>query len=245
MMRLSTKYLHQQDDNHIVAWATGTKKNGIVSVSGISGTDADVVAELVTIKHLLFKQCVFDREIVSGDGYQLKISAPVIKKLVRGKSSKRHLKHFSDFIVRYLDEIKLDLLSKTDMTLLPSIDEVKEVTKVNVLDKIECGIFDTPCMGRVKISHHSILRYVERDDSGDIKKPAVSLLKRLRHPDIKQLPIPKGVKEHKEFKYGALSTTEFWGHDGSSIYFAISRDIKTQIGTLVTTFHRDIAYVAH
>lgn len=242
MMKLTTKYIGEIDGCPAIAWRVGTQRKGVICVQGLSDTpDSLAAAELVSIRHLLFTNKVFNRDIVSGAGIELAFSSAVIKKVFRGKTSKKHLDSFALFYKTTLEGAVLSLSDQND-EFLPKLEDDVFVEYVEASESTPYDVISTPTLGEVRLTKHSVEQYAERLHSGDAKNPRASLISRLNHLDLKRQQIPDRTAQHKLRKYGTIDNLEIWGHDTSQIHFVILRDMTTQVGTLVTVYRRHPAY---
>jgi hypothetical protein len=243
MMRLTTKYIAHEDNSHLVAWTTGLKNNGFVRVISTGEPDQPAIAELIAFRYLLFSENVFDREIISGKGYEYRFSTPVIKKVLNRKSTKDHIARWASFIPTHLDGLIFKQITPHEEQFLPALGCRHDVIEINPQQLDDIGFFDTPALGKLRITAHAIDQYVKRHDCGDLNNPKSSLIRRLRHPGLKQMTLPEEVMNHKHRKYGRIDVTEFWGHPDGNIFFTVLRS-ESGIGTVITTWHRSRAYVA-
>jgi hypothetical protein len=245
MMKLTTKSLGITDaepDNMAVAWRVGINRRGIVIVTGISiQSDRAVAAELIAIRYLLFSKNVFNNEIITGKGIAIDVSSPLIKKLYRNKTTKRHLNPYAHFLKTNLTDALLTI-SKADDEHLPALTDNVPVEHINATDQPLYDVISTPAIGDVRITKHSIDQYTERQHSGEAKSFIASLVKRLKHPNLQQQKIPDRVTQHKLKRYGDIEQLEVWGHDSSQMHFVVVRDPHSKIGSLVTVYRRHPAY---
>lgn len=239
MMTLSTKYVKDADD-HFVAWRTGIKRCGLIHVLHVAGEDARAIAELVAIRYLLLEKEVFSRKLLSGTGIKLEVSTELIRKLSKGTSSKRHLLDFAKFLHTRLDGVTVESLRDESFASFSLDLASAEVIDANVDDRSD--VFITPAMGDIRVTKHAISQYKERLHSGDPNNPVLSLMTRLRHPELKKQTIPDRVALHKLKKYGDLKNTEIWGHDNSQMHYVVIRDPASTIGTVVTVYRRHQDY---
>ncbi len=237
MMKLTTKPLGETDGNQVVAWRVGTKRRGLLHIADIEDQDTAATAEIVAIRHLLFTDKVFMRDIHSGEGLALEVSTPVVKKVARGKTSKSHLANLARFFSTNLQGVTLGTTNVNDEHL-PSIGDEVSCVYISASESPQYDVFDTPAMGKLRLTQHVLDQYIERLHSGDAKKPLVSMMNRLRHDGIKRLPLPDKVLLHKVKKYGTVENLEVWGHDTSQMHFTVVRDPSTQVGTVVTIYRR-------
>lgn len=237
MMKLTTRALGEIEGHQVVAWRVGTKRRGLLHISDISSQDATASAEIVAIRHLLFTDKVFMRDIHSGEGLALEVSTPVIKKVARGKTSKAHLSTLARFFTTNLQGVTLGTTSPKDEHL-PNIGDEVPCVYLSSSESPQYDVFDTPAMGKLRLTQHVLDQFIERLHSGEAKKPLTSLISRLKHEEIKRLPLPDKVALHKIKKYGTIDNLEIWGHDTSQMHFTVVRDPRTAIGTVVTIYRR-------
>ncbi len=242
MMKLTTKTLGEIEGNQVVAWRVGTKRRGLLHISDIGNQDATAAAEIVAIRHLLFADKVFMRDIHSGEGLALEVLTPVVKKVARGKTSKAHLATLARYFTTNLQGVTLGTTSSKDGYLPNLGDEVPSVY-ISSSESPQYDVFETPAMGKLKLTQHVLDQFIERLHDGEVKKPLISLISRLKHEKIKRLPLPDKVTFHKIKKYGTIDNLEIWGHDTSQMHFTVVRDPRTAIGTVVTTYRRHPGYL--
>lgn len=238
MMKLTTKYIGDIEGNQVVSWRVGTKRRGIIHISDISDQDVGAVAELVSIRHLLFVEKVFHRDIHSGAGIAIEVSVPVVKKAARKKTSKTTLLKLANFFSTNLQGVTLDNTKSDTDSFLPNPGEDVPSLFISAEDKPQYDVFTTPAMGKLRLNKHAVDQFIERHHSGDSKNPLISLISRLKHEEIKRQPLPDSVLKHKERKYGSVENLEVWGHDTSQLHYTVVRDPTTSIGTVVTVYKR-------
>lgn len=208
----------------LVAWSIGSNKKGILRVSLPSlYTEAPLIAELCAIRHLLLTEAVFNVRTIDGKGIQIHSSSGAIKKLALGKSAKKEAAPFARFLRVRLTELSYSVLRNN--AFLPEAND-PEVTwgDLHVLEEqfqtpyepVECG-----ALGAVAITEHAIERYQERNDSGDMRSPLRSLLRRLNNENLVQLPLSQEVIDYKNRKYGSDNDIEVWGHYTSDVSFLL------------------------
>jgi len=242
MMKLSTQFITQIDSQQIIAWRVGTKRRGIIYVDEINCDDPNVAGELIAIQYLLFKKKVFDREPITGIGYELHVSSNKIRQMLKGKSTYKHLSFYIQFLKTTMKGVLIRLTIDTD-EYLPEFNDKDVLTEyIDARDKFETGIIKTPAMGLVKLTKHAIEKYKDRHHAGDLNKPLQSLIRRIKHDSIQKKPLPENVIKHKLKKYGTVENLEIWSHDSSQIHYVIVRDLTTGVGTIVTIYKRHPAY---
>jgi hypothetical protein len=225
-----------------VDWKISDNKCGTINVTlPVPSESIDVIAELCAIRYLVFDKVVFGQKIYTGKGLSLDVSKGAIKKLVSGKSSKKDAERFAKFIPMMLSGCELQV--HKNKSILDGCIEVFEENLNIDLDYYGLAQIDveTPAMGSVTITAHSIERYRDRviAESGECLHPLSSLVKRLNNPENEQQPVPKSVLEHKERKYGTQDEFEVWKHPTSTLNFGIIRNKTTSKRTLVTTYIRN------
>lgn len=242
MMKLTTNFVSEINSQQVVAWRVGTKRRGFVCVDNLTGSDANIAAELIAIRYLLFKRRIFNREPVTGKGYELHVSSSLIRNIVKGKSSTKHLAAHCYFLKTIMEGVSIKITDASD-EFLPGIDDKDVLVEhIDSTEKIEFGIIDTPVMGRIKLTKHAIDQYDDRHHCGDLNKPVQSLIRRIKHESIQKKQLPENVVKHKLSKYGTVENLEVWSHESSQMHFVVVRDSVTEIGTLVTIYKRHPAY---
>ena len=242
MMKLTTSFVTEINSQQVIAWRVGTKRRGFIYVDNLVGEDIYVAAELIALQYLLFKQKIFDREPVTGKGYELHVSSNKIRQIAKGKSSFKHLATHSYFIKTIMEGVTVKLTDSSDEFLPEMDDSDVSIEHIDSAERIEFGIVDTPAMGRIKITKHAIDQFDDQHHSGDLNKPVQSLIRRINHDSIQKKSLPESVVKHKLRKYGTVENLEVWSHDSSQLHYVIVRDHLSNIGTLVTIYKRHPAY---
>lgn len=224
-MILSTKPTITSNPKEVhVAWSIGTNQKGFLRVNlPAVYTDAALIAELCAIRHLLLIARVFNVHTVDGKGIEVQSSSGAIKKLALGKSTKYEAIPYALFLRIRLTELSysvsrsnsfLPALSDPDVSW-ENLDVVTREFQVPY-EPIKCGV-----LGEVAITEHAIERYQERNDSGDMRSPLRSLLRRLNNENLVQLPLSQEIIDYKNRKYGSDNDIEVWGHYTSDVSFLL------------------------
>lgn len=241
MMILTTISEKINDNTGRVFWRVGAKRNGIIDVKlEFANEDSDLLSELAAIKYLLFEVKVFDRAPVSGPGYKLFVSKGAIKKLVLGKSSKKHAEKFAAFLNNRMTGVRIEVSQSKELMADPETTPSVEIHAnrreyANTHDAIE-----TPAMGKVYVTAHAVNQYKERLRDGAPKNPWYSLVKRLKHPELSILHLPPSVLAHKTKKYGTVDNIEAWGHPTSRFTYLVINEANRR--TVVTVFEDKLHY---
>lgn len=113
-MTLSTVPVVTDTLNNInVHWSTGLKNHGIVTVQLSSeSSDQALIAELITIRHLLFTRQIFGRKPVSGKGYELRVFSGAIKKIAQGRSTKEHIVRYGLFLTGPMFGVQIKVIKQ-------------------------------------------------------------------------------------------------------------------------------------
>jgi len=242
MMKLTTRSLGLIEGEYAVAWHVGTQRNGILYVEGLSTKDPQAAAELVAIRHLLFTHNVFKRDIISGTGIAIEFSSPLIKKVYRRKTTKKHLMPFAHFMQTNLQGVSMKITPTKD-EYLPAVGDDVVVEYICANNTPLYDVLTFPSLGQIRLTTHAVSQYEERLHSGEAKKPLASLIGRLKHPELKKQPLPDREVKHKLRKYGRVDNLEIWRHDTSQMHYVIIRDHSSDIGTLVTIYKRHPDYL--
>lgn len=224
-----------------VFWRVGMEKAGIVDVElPDETTDAELIAELCAMRYMVFEREIFDRKPTNGKGYKFICSTGAIRKLVKGKSSKKELWPYARFLAEIMAEA--EIVVKKDIGRVDPDDEKTVIEHIfadpkNFTSPVEISI-ECPTMGTVQVTRHAIERYLECGNRGGdpIKRPINSIEKRLQSPEIRQVEMPKKVVDHKIRKYGDHNKSECWSKPGSTLYFQVNN--VNGVRTLVTIFRR-------
>ncbi|MBS9424215.1 hypothetical protein [Photorhabdus caribbeanensis] len=243
MMTLTTVAKKTSNNSALVYWRVGTKRKGILDVRiDFEHDEADLLAELIAIRYLMFNKQVFSREPISGSGYKLEVSKGAIRKLMQGKSSKKFATKFSTFLTKgRMKGIVIEV--SQDMALMPALDEC-DVELLNAEQQIYTQAqayyeIDTPAIGKVLVTAHAVNQYQARITSGDPKKPWASLISRLQHPELQIQPFDERTVRHKVRKYGRTDNIEVWGHRDSKFKYLMIIDDDSKKRVLVTVFERN------
>lgn len=228
-----------------VYWYRADNCNGIVDVDVRKPCDdPGLIAELCAIQYLYFDMGLNNGNIItSGKGHKFYVSNPEILALANEQSFKKYAWPFIHEILLRLRHVEIEH---------SPVNEIKE--KIIITNKNLKFIFsdsgqfdqpnyaiDTPVLGKVHITKHALDQYIKRTDAGiGMKNELKSLILRLKHPELRQLDVGKGVQQHKSFKYGNHVKTTFWGHERSIIGFTIIENGDRK--TLVTVYRRDLEF---
>lgn len=220
-----------------VAWRVGLQRKGIIEVElPRESEDAAIIAELAAIKHLMFEDKVFNRDVVRGDGFTLIVSKGAIKKLSQGNSSKEHLSKYGSYFSYRLKGAKV-IVSATDEHL-PTEDDDNALFEVIKASAATHDVIQTPAMGEVHVTKHAIDQFVERALHGKPKSPWKTVVKMLKNPKLVQIESDLTLWQRikKQAKYGGDGTAEQWKHpDGTVEFFLVNNG---EYKTLVTIFDR-------
>lgn len=226
------------DGTYDAYWRVGENRQGVFQVTGVDIEDGKVAAELFAIQYLILNKNIFNVDVKSGVGIELIVSSPVIKKLLLGKSTKKHLFSISKFLKTKLKGATITPHRDTESVFILTEPNPIDTNEVNYTSSTDFDRLDTPALGQIKLTTHAIDQYKERLHSGDALNPTSSLIKRLSNPDLRKQVIPDDVLRHKLKKYGKVDNTEIWSHDRSKMNYVVLRD-NEGIGTVVTVFAKD------
>lgn len=234
-MYLAIKHTGKEHNDHLVSWTVSKKKSGIIKISGISKKtiDADLIAELVAIKHLIFnKRVTSDFSNSCCNGLKLYTSRKV-KELLQSKRIESHLFDYMDFM-------------KTQMYGYTIADRYPGYVKF-FDEKIECvnqknhfcdsDLLRTYKLGSLRISYHAIQRYIEKINPTS-KNPIEDIKRFLKLNRLKTAEIPEKIRLQKLLKYKTEFPAETWVDPISFINFVILRNAADGVGTVTTTYRR-------
>ncbi len=243
MMQLETRTIDQPGNLVVVAWWTGYTNHGLLHVElPASIHDRDVAAELVAIRHLMFDREVFNRSPSSSKGYSLKVSKGAIKKLVQGKSTKKHLAPYAAFLNQRLEGISIDVSRNTDWLDMAKAGTIEHVTVGDDVTTLHEKL-TTPAIGQIYLTRHAVKRYAERHAGEGMTNPWRSLTARLMNPDLQRVEIPRPALLNKAMRHGRSDNVEAWGHpDSRFVYLVVEESGKR---TLVTVFRKPKANRAY
>lgn len=225
-----------------VYWRVGEENKGLLKVQlEFDSEDSDSIGELAALRFLLFEKQVTGSVVTSGKNLHIELSKGAARKAYLGKSDKKHILKFGAF----LQLIKDDLQVKVGKWRPGNDERARNAKNTEMLDVMNIeyaqpGIVfhGFPKFPKILITEHSLARYAERsmNESGVLKHPLTSLVKRLRHPDLQRDTLPKKVVEHKEKKYGKDGHVDVWRHPTSTINFGVLSNDSYPFPTLVTVF---------
>lgn len=221
-----------------VFWRSGTSRSGILDISlEFDSADSDVLAELVAIRFLVLQKKIFGVEPMCGKGLKFVVSKGAIKKLVRGASSKKHAVKFAAFLSGRLSGVQIEV--SKDKAFMPKVEDTAIESHLAATDYYTATFeaVSTPSMGDILVTQHAIDQYIDRIDSGAPQRPFASLVKRLQHPALQQIPLPVSVLKHKKKKYGRSDNVEAWSHPDSGFVYLFLNDRAQKV--LVTVFRPD------
>lgn len=236
MMQIETRAIDHSGQTVSVAWWTGYSRHGVLNVTlpDIS-QDFEIAAELVALRHLLFEEQVFDRVPSSSKGYSLKVSKGAIKKLVQGKSSKKHLLPYAAFLRQRMEGVLIDVSRNSEWVKMACDGSSRDIT-VSIDDLDIHEYLDTPSLGRIYITRHAVKRYEERHPGEEMSNPWRSLTTRLMNPNLVRVEIPRKALLHKAMRHGRADNIEAWGHPDSRFVYLVVADHGRK--TLVTVFRK-------
>ena len=135
-MTLSTVPVVTDTLNNInVHWSTGLKNHGIVTVQFSSeSSDQAIIAELITIRHLLFTRQIFDRKPVSGKGYELRIFSGAIKKIAEGRSAKQHIVPYGLFLTDTMFGVQIEVMKQQHTDSLFGSSDTQQIDSIDASD---------------------------------------------------------------------------------------------------------------
>jgi hypothetical protein len=171
--------------------------------------DPFAVAETVAIRYLLPRLIAKGGWGSTGRGTVLTVSKESIAHLVTQERKNRELMEYGyPLLSRY---IQANVQLSSNGAWLPSPAErlSMQVIRVNADDYRGVDTVET-LIGHVVISRHAIERYGVYAGTKDSGAAWKSLVRRLNHPDIRQIQLPEKVVAHKLRKYGRVP--EVWRH---------------------------------
>lgn len=216
---------------NICYWSSGAK-NGAIRVTLYRSDISDpAVIELAALHYLLVDQGAMGTDR-SGKNLHINTSCGAIKKIQKGRSSKKYLIEFSGFLrTRFVDAV-----IKT--TKNSSIIEDAEPVEVYVSEPL-VDTFQSPYVGPVKLTYHALEAFYERGGYSKLDNAWRAMKKNLESLYIKQVSLPEKVRRHKEKKYGDTRAAETWFCPQTGWYFTIVQHPGDLQKTLVTSYLRD------
>lgn len=238
MMILTTVAKKSPTGSTHVFWRTGVNQCGILDVElDFTSPDSELIAELIAIQYLLFEKQVHSRYPSAGDGYKLVVSKGAIKKLAKGRSSKKDVVKFATFLSTCMQGAAIEV--SQSMEFMPELSEGVETLQAGYKHPLKRpDEIDTPAIGTLQVTRHAVEQYQERISTGEPKKPWASLVKRLGNPELRVMPMDPRVARHKARKYGPDDKVEIWGHPTSKFKYVVVTDRRTDKRVLVTVFER-------
>lgn len=201
--------------------------------------DVEIIAELVAINYLILEKQIAGENRQDGNGITLNVSKGAIKKIALGKTTKKHLFKFGNFLTFILRGISIKTHKKRSKTDICSSGNSERIN-VDVEKYTGIGVFaETELFGKVGITYHAMERFIEHAtvESGELKSPLKSMKSRISNPDMIKVELPERVKQHKDQKYGESDSVEVWKHPDSTLNFSLAR--KDDVYTLITVFIRN------
>src|SRR5699024_5466438 len=246
MMILSTVPVMDKSGESInVHWSTGYINNGIVSVVfDKSENDMALIAEFITIRHLLFTREVFSRKPVSGKGYELKVFSGAIRKIVLGRSSKENIIPYGLFLTGSMYGVEITVKKQTTCSPLFGTQDTWQKDFINADDNedlIPQELWNT-ALGELYITRHAIEQYEARTNERNrdsITNPERSFFRVIcpkRVNNFHKTHLPEAILKHKLTRYGN-NNVEVWRNPTTSLHLTVIRK-KDSPGVLVTSFYR-------
>ena len=236
-MELVTLVEPVSDSYFNVFWRVGINRKGIVEVKVPQDVeDKDVIAELSAIKHLLFGEKVFNRDVVSGHGYTLIVSKGAIKKLAQNRSNKEHLKKYAAYFVHRLVGVEV-VVSRNSEFMAKETDQGVTIDQITASPATH-DLVKTPAIGDIFVTKHAIDRFLERTMHGKPKSPWNSVVKTVTNPDLVKIDLPRKVVAHKLKKYGPGVEFEIWKHPDNTTELLIIEEEGKKV--LVSVYDRPV-----
>lgn len=247
MMTLSTVPVVTDTLNNInVHWSTGLKNHGIVTVQFSSeSSDQALIAELITIRHLLFTRQIFGRKPVSGKGYELRVFSGAIKKIAQGRSTKEHIVRYGLFLTGPMFGVQIKVIKQQHTDPLFGSSDTQQIDSIDARDNgnlIPQELWETP-MGQLYITRHAIEQYEarlnerNRDPVANPERSFFNAITSNRAYSFRKTTLPESVLKHKLAKYGD-DNLEVWRNPETNLHVTILRK-ENPHGMLVTSYYRD------
>ena len=248
MMTLSTVPVVTDALNSInVHWSTGLKNHGIVTVQfSRESSDQVLIAELITIRHLLFTRQIFGRKPISGKGYELHVFSGAIKKITQGRSTKKHIVPYGLFLTGPMFGVQIKVIKQQHTDPLFASSETQQIDSVDASDNdnlIPQELWETP-MGPLYITRHAIEQYEarlnerNRDPVANPERSFFNAITSRKAYRFCKTELPERVLKHKFAKYGD-DNLEVWRNPESNLHVTILRREKSP-GMLVTSYYRNV-----
>lgn len=181
--------------------------------------DPFAVAETVAIRYLLPRLIAKGGWGSTGRGTVLTVSKESIAHLVTQERKNRELMEYGyPLLSRYI-QASVQLSSNGAWLPSPAERLSMQVIRVNANDYRGVDTVET-LIGHVVISRHAIERYEVYAGTKDSGAAWKSLVRRLNHPDIRQIQLPEKVVAHKLRKYGRVP--EVWRHPTDEVNLLFS-----------------------
>lgn len=236
---LKTRATSLNQNIAVVEWYAGRNRNGLLTVElqfSHRPDDTDLLAELLTIQHLLFNVNVFTMQVVQPEPITLEVSDKRILGLVNC-IPEAPLYQTSAFLRNRLKGVDLKL------NIEPECFQEIEVSQPDFYIANEPAerhfshvVVNTPSLDEVFINTHAIDKYVRLHTGGSLSKPIKSLVSRLHNPKLVKLEIPQHVLRHKLIQYQNNENIEVWGIPEATLRFLIIKE--RQAKCLRTVFRR-------
>jgi hypothetical protein len=177
-----------------------------------------------------------DRVPEHGGGIKLQVSSGAVRKLLRGASDKTDALPYAVFIKLCLQGAEIEVPKRMWGAPVPESTVIEDVEIDWQEYKNPHFAVDTPSMGLVYVTMHAIEKYGERNDGGTPDRLLPSLIRRLKHPAIRQRVLPDYVLREKAMRYGRSDDVEAWSIPNQGMVFMVLNSGGRR--TLVTTFFR-------
>lgn len=196
-----------------VAFATQTHA-GILPVEIEHQTeDLCIVAELVALRYLLALPAI-GAPGERAERLDITVSKGAIKKLIQGRSNKKHLVGCS----RWLKQRYLDAYIRVSHRQVPSYSSLVEASAggepttqgltVKILEKLVTGddvnqdiVLNNPIVGDCTITMHAIERYMERSGITSWRRAWENVADLVQCSNAKDVALPKSIERRKRMKY--------------------------------------------
>ena len=246
MMTLSTVPVVTDALNSInVHWSTGLKNHGIVNVKfSCESNDQALIAELITIRHLLFTKQIFGRKPISGKGYELHVFSGAIKKITQGRSSKKNIVPYGLFLTGPMLGVQIKVMKQKHTDLLFGCSETQQIDSIDASENgnlIPQELWETP-MGSLYITRHAIEQYEvrlnekNRDPVANPERSFFNAITSNRAYNFRKIVLPESVSRRKLARYGD-DNFEVWHNPATNLHVTILRRDNSR-GILVTSYYR-------
>ncbi|TPE46500.1 hypothetical protein FJM67_16150 [Maribrevibacterium harenarium] len=256
-MSLFTHAKRINDRTVDVAFQTHGKLGGVVTVLFDAPQDElEICAELCAMRYLIVERQCFKVEVKKGSSIGLVVSRGSIRKVAKSMTTNKPIAYaYAGFLRTRLMGCHIETAKKLHPHLKDFDRPVQtEPTEEHpyIVERHTITAAPMPhepvatAVGTLYVTRHAIDQFIERSPNGQaIKHPWNSFLVQIQHPELKEVPLPSKVAQHKLRKYTDAelpleerlkALPKLYTHTTSNIYIVVVNSV------IVTTYFRGQEY---